>query len=144
MTSKSAPTLFFFNILTWKCASRHNGVQFVKKLTSKSAPSMRCFVHFDLKICFAPQRVAIFQSANFRKCSELLVFFTFSLENVLCATKGCNFSFILCQLTSAPAALASLLFILWSRVPGSEGSRGSALYWSRAPGSEGGLFPKPL
>ena len=35
-------------ILTWKCASRHNGVHFFDISTSKSAPSTRCFVHFDL------------------------------------------------------------------------------------------------
>ena len=37
-------------ILTWKCASRHNGVHFFI-LTSKSGPSMVCFVHFDLEMC---------------------------------------------------------------------------------------------
>ena len=49
-------------ILTWKCASRHNGVHFFDISTSKSAPSTRCFVHFDLQMCFAPQRRAIFIS----------------------------------------------------------------------------------
>ena len=47
-------------ILTWKCASRHNGVHFFDIYTSKSVPTMVCFVHFDLEICFAPQRRAIF------------------------------------------------------------------------------------
>ena len=47
-------------ILTWKCASRHNGVHFFDISTSKSAPSTRCFVRFDLQMCFAPQRSAIF------------------------------------------------------------------------------------
>ena len=36
-----------FNILTSKCASRHNAC------TSKSAPTMVCFVHFHFEICFA-------------------------------------------------------------------------------------------
>ena len=35
-------------ILTWKCASRHNGVHFFDISTSKSGPRMVCFVHFDL------------------------------------------------------------------------------------------------
>ena len=48
-------------LLTWKCASRHNGVHFFNILTSKSGPSMVCFVHFDLEMCFAPQRRALFQ-----------------------------------------------------------------------------------
>ena len=43
-------------ILTWKCASRHNGVHFFDIATSKSGPTMVCFVHFDFKMCFAPQR----------------------------------------------------------------------------------------
>ena len=47
-------------ILTWKCASRHNGVHFFDIATSKSGPNLVCFVHFDLEICFAPQRRAIF------------------------------------------------------------------------------------
>ena len=35
-------------LLTWKCASRHNGVHFFNILTSKSGPSMVCFVTFWL------------------------------------------------------------------------------------------------
>ena len=49
-------------ILTWKCASRHNGVHFFDISTSKSGPMLLCFVHFDLEMCFAPQRRAIFIS----------------------------------------------------------------------------------
>ena len=48
------------DILTWKCASRHNGVHFLDMLTSKSGPKLRCFVHFDLEMCFAPHWLAIF------------------------------------------------------------------------------------
>ena len=47
-------------ILTWKCASRYSGVQFFHIATSKSGPSLQCFVHFDFKMCFSPQRRAIF------------------------------------------------------------------------------------
>ena len=47
-------------ILTSKCASRHNGVHFFDIATSKSRPTLRCFVHFDLEMCFAPQRRATF------------------------------------------------------------------------------------
>ena len=46
-------------ILTSKCASRHNSVHFFAISTSKSAPNTRCFVHFDLEMCFVPQRRAI-------------------------------------------------------------------------------------
>ena len=79
-------------ILTSKCASRHNGVQFSQIVTSKMAPSMRCFVHFDLQMCFAPQRRAIFADRNFKNGSDHEVFCTFWLTNVLRATAACNFS----------------------------------------------------
>ena len=52
-----------FNILTWKCASHHNGVHFFDISTSKSGPRM-CFVHLDLEMCFAPQRCAIFHLSS--------------------------------------------------------------------------------
>ena len=54
-------------ILTSKCASRHNGVHFFNISTSKSGPNLVCFVHFDLEMCFAPQRRALFQHRNFEK-----------------------------------------------------------------------------
>ena len=115
-------------ILTWKCASRHNGVHFFhistsKKWrehvvfcafwlgnvlrattactffdtffdisTSKSGPRMVCFVHFDLEMCFAPQRRALFRHRNFQKWSGPGVFCTFWLPNVLRATTACTFS----------------------------------------------------
>ena len=79
-------------IFTWKCASRHSGVQFFNISTSKSGPNLTCFVHFHLKMCFSPQRRTIFRHLNFKKWSEADVFCTFSLENVLLATAACNFS----------------------------------------------------
>ena len=66
-------------ILTCKCASRHSGVPFLNIGTSKMAPTTSVFQHFDLQMCFSPQRRAIFH---------------------LSARTA----------TSAPAALASLLF----------------------------------
>ena len=97
-------------ILTWKCASRHNGVHFFDISTSKSGPELRCFVHFDLEMCFAPQRRALFRHLNFQKWSGPGVFCTFSLGNVLRATTACTFSSLIWPAGSAPAALASLLF----------------------------------
>ena len=47
-------------ILTGKCASRHSGVRFLDIWTSKIAPRLWCFAHFDLQMCLAPQRRAIF------------------------------------------------------------------------------------
>ena len=57
---KVVRTWQFFVILTCKCASRHSGVQFFHIPTSKSGPSLQWFEHFDLQMCFAPQRRAIF------------------------------------------------------------------------------------
>ena len=79
-------------ILTWKCASRHNGVHFFNILTSKSGPYMVCFVHFDFDMCFAPQRRALFRHLNWQKWSGAGVLCTFWLRNVLRATTACTFS----------------------------------------------------
>ena len=97
-------------ILTWKCTSRYNGVHFFDISTSKSGPKLVCFVHFDLEMCFAPQRCALFRHLNFQKWSDHVVFCTFWLGNVLRATTACNFSSLIWPAGSAPAALASLLF----------------------------------
>ena len=51
-------------ILTSECASRHNGVHFFDMATSKSGPTLVCFVHVDLEMCFAPQRRAIFRLSS--------------------------------------------------------------------------------
>ena len=87
-------------ILTWKCASRHNGVHFFDISTSKSGPDLVCFVHFNLAMCFAPQRRALFRHLNFQKWSDTEVFCTFWLGNVLRATTACTFS--TSQLPSGP------------------------------------------
>ena len=97
-------------ILTSKCASRHNGVHFFDISTFKSGPRLRCFVHFDFEMCFAPQRGALFRHLNFQKGSEAEVSCTFWLRNVLRAATACNFSSLIWPAGSAPAALASLLF----------------------------------
>ena len=78
-------------ILTWKCASRHNGVHFFDIATSKSGPTLVCFVHFDLQMCFAPQRRALFRHLNFQKWSDTGVFYTFWLGNVLSRHNGVHF-----------------------------------------------------
>ena len=97
-------------ILTSKCASRHNGVHFFDIATSKSGPTMVCFVHFDFQMCFAPQRRALFRHRNCQKWSDPLVFCPFWLGNVLRATTACTFSCLIWPAGSAPAALASLFF----------------------------------
>ena len=55
----------FFDILSWKCASRYSGVQFFNIGTSKSGPYPSVFWHFDLKMCFSLQRREIFPAFAF-------------------------------------------------------------------------------
>ena len=107
---KVVRTCGVFNMLTSKCASRHNGVHYFDISISKNGPSMVCFVHFDFEMCFAPQRRALFRHLDFQKWSEHGGFCTFWLRNVLRATTMCNFSSLIWPAGSAPAALASLLF----------------------------------
>ena len=54
--------VLYLYILTWKRPSHHNGMHFFDMSTSKSAPILRCFVHFDFQLCFAPQMACNFSS----------------------------------------------------------------------------------
>ena len=96
-------------ILTYKCASRHSGVPFFQIETCKMAPTLRRFVHFDVEMCFAPQRRAIFPDRDLQNGSDTEEFCTFWRRNVLRATAACNFSYLFSAAPSAPAALTSLL-----------------------------------
>ena len=64
-------------ILTYKCASRYDGVPFCDIATSKSGPSMLCFVHFDLQMCFSLERRAILRHRNFQEWPEPVSFLAF-------------------------------------------------------------------
>ena len=81
-----------FTLLTWKCASRNNSAHFFDISTSKSVLNVVCFVHFDLEVCFAPQRRALFAHFYFQKWSERGVLCTLLLGNVLRATTAYTFS----------------------------------------------------
>ena len=61
-------------ILTWKYASRHNGLHFFNISTSKNALNLSVFNTFDFEMCFAPQ---LFPHLNFKKWSEHGLFCTF-------------------------------------------------------------------
>ena len=74
---KVARTCSVLYILTSKCASRHNGVDFFDIATSKSGPNPSVFYTFDLEMCFAPQRRALHRHLNFQKWSEHEVSCTF-------------------------------------------------------------------
>ena len=57
-------------VLTSKCASCHKWRALFNSSTSKSAPRMVCFYHFDFQMCFLPQQHALFRHLNFQKSSE--------------------------------------------------------------------------
>ena len=61
---KVVRTWCLMSFFTWKCASRHNGVHFFDIATSRTAPKLRCFAHFDLEMCFALQRRATFHFSS--------------------------------------------------------------------------------
>ena len=67
-------------LLTSKCALRHNGVHFFDIVTSKSAPKLVCFVHFDLEMCFPPQRHALFIISTSKSCPNLVCSAHFDLD----------------------------------------------------------------
>ena len=98
-------------ILTWKCASRHNGVHFFDISTSKSGPELRVFCAFWLGNVLRATTACTFSTSQLPKVVRTLsVFCAFWLGNVLRATTACNFSSLIWPAGSAPAALASLLF----------------------------------
>ena len=98
-------------ILTWKCASRHNGVHLFDIATSKSGPKLRCFAHFDLEMCFAPQRLAIFHLSSGSAPAALASLLFDPLEPQIIGKIQC-FAFFLPFL--APASSFFLLFLFYS------------------------------
>ena len=85
-------------------------VQFSQIESSKMRARPWIFPHFDLQMCFAPQRRGVFTDRNFQNSSRAGVFCAFSFTNALRAAAACHFSFLCSTATSAPTALASLLF----------------------------------
>ena len=107
VTTFAPPRMVCLPLFTSKCASRHNAVHFLDITTSKSGPTLMCFVHFDFGMCFVPQRRALFPHLNlkaqrlvlfphlnFQQWSEHDLFCTFLLPNVFRATTANKFSFI--------------------------------------------------
>ena len=94
----------FCNILTWKCASCHNGVHFFDISTSKSGPELVCFVNIlTWKCASRRQRRALFRHLNFQQWSENGVFCKhFDLEMCFAPTTACTFSSSSGQLAPHP------------------------------------------
>ena len=101
-------TAQFFALLTWKCASHHNGVNFFDIATSKSGPTLRCFMHFDLEMCFAPQRRALFRQRN------LVCFVHFDLEMCFAPQRRAIFHLSSDHMAPHPPLLRAYFSTLWS------------------------------
>ena len=82
-------------ILTWKCASPHDGVHFFDITTSKSGPNPAVFNTFEFKMCK-------FSSATFlpfrAPASSFFWLFLFSdlLSSALLFTDSCHLCFSIC------------------------------------------------
>ena len=61
-------------------------------------PTLRCFVHFDFEMYFAPQRRALFRHLNFQKCSETQVFL--HILTCKCASRHNGVQFFISHLAS--------------------------------------------
>ena len=69
-----------FKILTSKCASCQNSVHFFDISTSKSGPSMACFVHFDFEMCFVHNVVHFFDISTSKSGPSMVCFVHFGFE----------------------------------------------------------------
>ena len=107
---KWSEPLVFFNMLTSKCASRHKGVHFFDISTSKSGARLRCFVHFDFEMCFAPQGRALFDISTSKSGARLRCFVHVHFEMCFAPQRRAIFHLSSGQLAPHPPALASLLF----------------------------------
>ena len=80
----------FLTLLTWKWASRHNGVHFFDISSTKSGPHLVCFVHFHFQMCFAPQRVHFFDISSAKSGPNPSVFNTCYFQTCF-AHRGANY-----------------------------------------------------
>ena len=84
-----------------------NGVHFFDIATSKSGPTMVCFVHFDLEMCSAPQRRALFRHPKFQKWSDAEVCAHFDFEMCFAPQRRALFRHLNCQKCSAPGVFCT-------------------------------------
>ena len=93
-SSSSVPRLRSFLKVLLTFDKVHNPLRLPRETTSERPKVVRtlCFSHFNLEMCLAPQRRALFRHLNFQKWSDTKVFCTFSLRHVLRAATACTFS----------------------------------------------------
>ena len=142
---KVVPSCCVLYLLTSTCASRHNGVHFLDISTSKSGPSMVCFVHFDFVFFFAPQGRTLFRHLNFQKWSRASVLVCTWLRHVLRTTRACTFS--TSQLPKVVRSWCVGLYILtWNVLRATTACNFSSLIWpaGSAPAALASLLFDPL
>ena len=100
----------FFALLTWTCASRRNCVHFFDITTSKSAPNMVCFAHFDFPTCASRHNGEhFFDISTSKSVPNVMCFVHFDFETCFAPQRRAIFHLSRAD-GSAPAALANLLF----------------------------------
>ena len=99
-----------FYILTWTCASRHNGAHFFHIWTSKSDPSMWCVLTFLLGNVLRATTACIFSTSQLLKALRMWGVFSFFISK--CASRNNGVQFFISPLARwrSPSALARLLF----------------------------------
>ena len=103
-----------FTLMTWKCVSGHSGVHFFDIWTSKSGPNIWCLYHFDLEMCFAPQRRALFRLGNVLRATGACTFSSSELPKVVRAWWFCTFGLEMCFAPQRRALFRHLSFQKWS------------------------------
>ena len=127
-------------MLTWKCASRHNVFDIA---TSKSGPTLRCFVHFDLETCSAPQRRVLFRHSNLQQWSGSEVFRTFYFQKCFAPQRHALFRHTNFQ--KWPESDVFLAFLIPKVIRAKAACNFSALIWSHgsSPAALGSLLFDP-
>ena len=87
-------------ILTWKCASRHNGVHFFDISTSKSVRTWCVFYTFDFEMCFAPQRRALFRNSTSQPPKVVRTWCVLYIFTSKCASRHNGVHFFISHLAS--------------------------------------------
>ena len=85
------PNASVLYILTYRCDSRHSGVQFFDICSSKSGPYPSAFSHFHLQMRFAPQRRASFGHLTFKNWSAIVVFLCILIYKCASRPSGVRF-----------------------------------------------------
>ena len=93
-----------FTLLTFHKV--HNPLRLPRKRTSERP---KVFCTFDLEMCFAPQRRALFRHINFQKCSVPFSSFTFDLEMCFAPQRRALFRHINFQKCSVPLSSFTVL-----------------------------------